>query len=79
MAEPRPWPLRDLLEKAGVNQSTLAEIVGVDPATVSRHLMDGLTLDEADRWSMKVGLHPSMVWDEWTVVDDETPDLFEFL
>lgn len=77
----RPWPVQPLLIHSRITRSTLARVVGVDPATVTRRCGDGLTLDEADHWAHQLGVHPAEVWDSWNDVDSapEALDLFEAL
>lgn len=70
MPEARPWPLEPLLKHERLDQATLAEIVHVDPATITRHMQSGLTLAEADEWCHRLGIHPAQVWASW---NDEDP------
>jgi len=79
MPEARPWPLADLLDHERLDQATLAEIVKVDPSTITRHLETGLTLVEADEWCFALGCHPAEIWKAWNDVDNEALDLFELL
>jgi len=79
MPEARPWPLADLLAHERLDQATLAEIVHVDPSTITRHMEGGLTLTEADEWCMALGVHPAEIWPAWSDVANEALDLFELL
>ena len=70
------WPLAPLLDQfvpyAGV--SALADRLSVNPCRLIELAEVGLTDDMADRWAVRLGLHPSLVWPDWfdaglTVVD----------
>lgn len=64
--------LRDYWVKSGsglvVNAPVtgLAVALGVHRCTVERAKRDGLTAERADKWAIKLGLHPGAVWpDLW--------------
>jgi hypothetical protein len=63
----RPFPARDLVLAVGQpNTTILADMIGTSRGTVSKWLRTGVcfTIYEADRYAIKVGLHPALVWGE---------------
>lgn len=70
--EPRPFPFAALLAVAeGASLNQLAMRIGVRQSTLSRALVAGCTDEQADRWAVALGFHPSEVWPEWY---PETPE-----
>lgn len=63
----RTLPVQPLLDAANMPVAQLAARLGVDRLSVYRARRAGtLTLDQADRWSVALGLHPENLWpNEW--------------
>lgn len=47
-----------LIEASGMELRSLARRLEIDPALLCRPLTDG----QADRYSVRIGLHPAAVW-----------------
>lgn len=43
----------------------LAEVVGVGRTAVWKWRHNGLSVEQADRIAVRLGLHPSCLWPEW--------------
>lgn len=56
------WPVEPLIEAAGGIEKANRRI---DPANLHRARRDGLTDVAADRWAIRLGLHPAEVWPDW--------------
>lgn len=55
-AEPAPRP----------HLTSMAELLDLSPATISRYMGGGkLRREAADRAAVRLGLHPSNIWPEW--------------
>lgn len=68
-------PLEPLL--AATNAETpahLARLVGVHTGNMTRVVNRGLSLDQADRWAVVCGFHPTEVWGDafWVGTDLDT-------
>ncbi len=60
------WPFEPLRQAAGeTTLVSLAEQVGVSPRTIWRWQKRGLTDFQADRAAVRLGLHPSLLWEGW--------------
>lgn len=69
--EPRPFPLRNLLEMTGLTRTALRKVVFASGSDMAVAHQLGCTLDQADRWALRAGFHPAMVWvAEWNAIDD---------
>lgn len=66
--QPR-YPLADLLQATKLDEGTLGQLVGLSGSSMKRAREWGLTADAADRYANRVGLHPSLIWPQWT--DDQ--------
>lgn len=57
---------------------SFARRLGVSHSTMYRRQRSGIVdVYEADRWAVKLGVHPSRIWPEWDRVDcheDQAPD-----
>lgn len=67
-SEPRRWPLRPLLDTAGVTLAELALELGTTRDVVDAAARRGLSDFQADEWAIRVGFHPLLVWG-WAWVD----------
>lgn len=54
----------DIPPNEGVVQ-TKAAYLGIPPSRFRRYRRSGLSTEQADRLAIRVGLHPSQVWDSW--------------
>lgn len=53
----------------------LTMITGADGRAISRARVEGLTLEQADRYALALGFHPSQLWPAWRgCVADELLD-----
>jgi lambda repressor-like predicted transcriptional regulator len=66
VADPRPdqprYPLDALVEASGMTEAALARHVGLSGSTLRVARLKGLTMDAADRYAIRAGLHPLEVW-----------------
>jgi hypothetical protein len=69
LAEVVGWPLRPLLDACGLTATGLARRVGVSPSAVTTAARDGLSDHQADRWAIRLGTHPLLVWG-WAWIED---------
>jgi hypothetical protein len=62
----RPWPFAPLLaasrEPSG---NELGRRLNLSGSTLHTARSQGLTDEQADRWAVRLGLHPAFVWDGW--------------
>lgn len=65
----RRYPLQALLDAARMTMDDLRQHVSIGGPTYRNARDRGLRRDQADRWAMAVGLHPSVVWPDW--MDDQ--------
>jgi hypothetical protein len=56
------WPLQPLLDATGLPRTILAIQAGTTMSTLRAAEQDGLTDEQADRWAIRLGQHPAMVW-----------------
>jgi hypothetical protein len=64
--KPRLWPLAPLLAAAGYRTlHPFAVRVRASGESVASAAALGLTDSQADRWAVRCGLHPGLVWDTW--------------
>ncbi len=49
------------------NAGIIAEVLGVSRTTVSgwRNKGRGLTIWQADKYAIKLGMHPQQIWTDW--------------
>ena len=64
------FPTRTLIDlwPQNTNASLLADVFCVSRATISRWRNDpesGLTIWQADKYAIKLGMHPSEIWTDW--------------
>ena len=59
------YPLQPLLDAAGMSLSELRELCPMNGRVYRNARTIGLTEDQADRWSCKVGLLPWLIWSDW--------------
>ncbi len=60
---PRVYPAGPLFEAAGATtQTKLASLLGVSGTQVKQITAEGLTDVQADRYAVRLGLHPLEVW-----------------
>ena len=62
--QPRPFAVADLVRRVG-GPTAFARRTGCHYRQVYRWLAYGLTVDQADRLAVALGLHPSEVWPNW--------------
>lgn len=60
----RRYPLAALVEASRVSESALARMVGLSGSTLKRAREMGLTESAADRYALRAGLHPHLIWPE---------------
>jgi hypothetical protein len=66
-----------------LNDTQLAEYLGICRGNVYHYRLHGITLDVADRLAIDLGLHPLLIWTDWDEVllaydgPFEEPELFE--
>lgn len=74
----RVHPAEPLLERIGGGGPTdLATALAISHRHAERLIAHGLTDVQADRFAVRIGLHPSMVWVDWWDIEpdvDEGPD-----
>ena len=58
------YPLQPLLDAAGITMSRLRDVVAIGGSTYANARRIGLTAEQADRYAVKLGLHPYEVWPE---------------
>jgi hypothetical protein len=63
------FPAINLINRYDPNMDdeTLAEVFGVVRSTVCSWRNDGRNLSpyDADKYAIRIGLHPCLVWDDW--------------
>lgn len=57
-------PVESFLDETRATE--LSAILGVCADSVNKYRKKGMTVDEADRASCAIGMHPSLIWDDWT-------------
>jgi hypothetical protein len=57
----------------------IAERVRCSGAAMTQARLEGLNAEQADRWAVRLGVHPSAIWPEWWDVPEvaEQLDLWE--
>jgi hypothetical protein len=66
---PTGWPLQPLLDASGLTASRLSLTLGLSGTTVRLARRRGLTDAQADEWSIRLGLHPLLVWG-WAWIEE---------
>jgi hypothetical protein len=61
----RRYPLEALMEATGLSEAHLARRVGMDGTTLKRARENGLVASAADRYAVRAGFVPWLVWPEW--------------
>jgi hypothetical protein len=69
----RRWPLPALLDACKVPRAQLARKINVSSHTVAVAEQRGLTDVQADEWSIRLGLHPILVWG-WAWIEAAAAD-----
>lgn len=64
---PRPYPFAELEAAAGGSASCLCRLLRISWATLGRLRSAGLSEEQADRFAVRLGLHPAEVWPGWLV------------
>jgi hypothetical protein len=65
--------LENLEHAAGaISRRVLLRAIGTTTKRYSYYRENGLSIDLADKWSERLGLHPAEVWPNWVeaVLDD---------
>jgi hypothetical protein len=57
-------PLDPLLRATRMTPTELRNAVNTFSANITRAQRDGLSVEVADRWAVRLNLHPVEVWDE---------------
>ena len=77
IAERHIFPAANLLDHfgPGTTQLAAAEVLGIDPNSVNRWRLDGIKLStwQADRYAIRIGQHPSMIWPDWFDLTEYVP------
>lgn len=55
--------------------TVLSELTGYHRRTLDRWVRAGIPEMDADRIAISLGLHPSLIWDEWFGVECPTADV----
>lgn len=63
--EGRRYSLEGLVTASGLSEAALARSVGLSGNTLKAVRRRGFSEDQADRYAVRAGLHPSMVWSDW--------------
>lgn len=58
----RRYDLASLLEATGLSEAALGRLVGLSGSTLKNARERGLTMEAADRYAVRAGLHPFEVW-----------------
>ena len=66
---PTGWPLQPLLDASELTPSRLSLTLGLSGTTVRLARRRGLTDAQADEWSIRLGLHPLLVWG-WAWIEE---------
>lgn len=71
------FPAANLLDHLGpgTTQLAAAEVLGIDPNSVNRWRLDGIKLStwQADRYAIRIGQHPAMIWPDWFDLTEYPP------
>lgn len=70
--QPRPFTVTALARAVGIDPahtSRLALRLRIDRRNIMRYRAWGLTVQQADEWAAKVGLHPAEIWPLWDELD----------
>lgn len=60
------YPLAPLMQVSGIaTMKSLRAIFPMNGTEYRRVIDDGLSEPQADRWAVKLGLHPAEVWPQW--------------
>jgi hypothetical protein len=60
------YPLKPLMDAARIpSMVALRRLFPMNGTDYRRVLDEGLSEWQADRWAVKLGLHPGMVWPQW--------------
>lgn len=61
-------PAGPLIEQSGQSLRSVAQHLGIDPANLCRPL----SINQADRYACRLGLHPMSIWgDDWLTDTDD--------
>jgi plasmid maintenance system antidote protein VapI len=58
----------------GTEFSVMASVLEMNRRTIHHWVNSGIQISEwdADRYAVKLGLHPSEIWDDWFALEKET-------
>jgi hypothetical protein len=59
------YPLAALIEASGLSEAALGRLVGMSGTTLTTARRIGLIEAAADRYAIRAGLHPFLVWQDW--------------
>jgi plasmid maintenance system antidote protein VapI len=69
----RSFPAKELVKKFGTNTSivTMAQALDTERSTVYKWCQNDIMISQwaADRYAVKLGLHPSEVWLDWFALE----------
>lgn len=65
----RRWRFQPLLDAARLTATELAVELAINGSEITRAALHGLSDIQADRWAIRLGFHPVLVWG-WDWIDD---------
>lgn len=65
----RRWPFQPLLDATRLTATELAVELAINGSEITRAALHGLSDLQADRWAIRLGFHPVLVWG-WDWIDD---------
>ena len=78
IAERHIFPATKLLDHFGptTTQRTIAATLGLSYNVVNRWRLDDIHLNtwQADRYAIRIGQHPAMIWENWFDLPEYTPE-----
>jgi hypothetical protein len=63
-AIPRPFPLQTLLDATGLNPAHFSRVTKASGRDIALALAYGCTESQADRWAIRCGHHPALIWQQ---------------
>jgi hypothetical protein len=71
----RRYPLAPLMAATGIqSMKQLRDIFPMNGTTYRQVMDEGLATDQADRWAVRLGLHPWQVWPDWSHIECAATD-----
>ena len=68
------FPAREIIRMFSPETSTqrIAEAVGADWHTVTKWKSADIRINQwfADKYAVRIGVHPSAIWDDWFALED---------